>query len=705
MTESTTYQESDLLESPVEQKTKLQLLREYAKLDNLVDQADLGTNIDSHDIVIEKIGQRVLKGYNEDLLSCADWLADVKKVENLTTLKAVRKTKPLPNSSNVKYPLITKACYEFSSRTYPEIIKDGKVVKGHVIGLDFTKDNQDMAERSTDYMNYQLLFEQEEWEKDLDRILNLLPMIGFLCRKTYYDPIRKMIRSDLCHYEDLIISSDVKSLDDARRINHVIHLSLNDLIEHKNAEIYCSKPIDKLIVEMSVDELDKPVDIIEQHTFLDLDDDNYAEPYIVTILHKTGEVLRIAPRFDKEAIVTKGGKLLYIDALQLFTDFHFLVSPKGKFQSVGFGILMMHLNESINSILNMLIDSGQLSNLQGGYQDSRLKNLGSGDANSDPGEWKRMKAMAGATIKEGMVPHMYKEPSEVLFKLLGLLIQTGKDLSSSTEVMTGATSADNAKTGAVQALQAQGLKIFTSIQRRIYRSLTSEFKKIFRLDSLYLDEEKYFHVIDQPKVVKKDDFNMKSVHILPVADPNLSSEFQRTSRNQILLAAQQLPGTNKVALTQKVLQNSDLGFPVQQVMMTPQELNKPDPNMIKIQAEIESWAQDKKLKAEELSIRQFEAKVKFFQAHAAVLELRARSMLEMAQAQAQQDDGLFKQHQLQLDIISKQIDSMTDMHGIQADVLMHSNEMNMQQQQIDQQGQQNQVENQQNAAQAQAPAS
>jgi chaperonin GroES len=695
-------------ETKTQQKDKIALLKSFAGMDNLAEDADLSYDCETHEQCVLKIGNRVLAGFKEDLKSCDEWLEDVKKVESLTTLKAQRKNTPLPNSSNIKYPLITKACYEFSSRTYPEIIKDGKVVKGRVIGLDFTQDNQEMCTRVCDYMNYQLLLEQEEWELELDKLLNLLCLVGFICRKSYYDPIRKMIKSDICDYKDLIIHSDVKSLEDASRINHIIRLKINDLIEHRNMGLFCAEVVNELIELHAADDLDKSIELVEQHTRLDLDGDDYLEPYIVTIVKESGKVLRIAPRFTKDMIETKNGKLLYIDAIQLFTDFHFLVSPKGKFQSVGFGILMLHLNESINTILNQLIDAGSLANMQGGYKDSRLKNMGSGDTNHDPGEWKTVKAMAGATLKEGMIPHMYKEPSDTLFKLLGLLIQTGKDLSSSSEVMTGASSADNAKTGAVQALQAQGLKVFTSIQRRVYRSLTSEFKKIFRLNSLYLDPIKYFHVVDQPKVIKKDDFDVKKVHIMPVADPNLSSDFQRSNRNQMLLAAQQLPGTNKIALTQQVLQNSDLGVPVQSLMMSPEDMNKPDPAMIKIQAEIQSWAEDKKLKAEELSIRQFEAKVEFFKVEAQCLQLRAQAMLQMAQAQAQQDDGKFQEHSLQLQILSKQIDSMHDMASLHSDALMHNNEMNMQQQQLQAQqlqAQQQQAQQQPQGGQdAQAPA-
>lgn len=657
-------------------------LKEFAKMDNIVKEG----NLDPKEI--EKIGNRVLTGFKTDFNSMTEWLADVKKVEELSTLASKKKGQPLPNSANVKYPLITKAVYEFSSRTYPEIIKDGKVVKGRVIGLDLTQEKQEKCERVADYMNYQLLFEHEEWELEFDRLLTLLGNVGFICKKSYYDPIRKQIKSEICDYKDLIINCDVKSLDEARRVSHVIHLRLNDLIEHANAGIFLQETVDELVEQHCEDELDPKIDIIEQHTFVDLDGDDYSEPYIITIVKESGKVLRIAPRFTSDMIESVNGKLKYIDALQMFTDYHFLVSPKGKFQSVGFGILMLHLNETINSVLNMLLDSGQLSNMQGGYKDSRLKNMGSGDSLHREGEWRSMKVMAGATLRDGMIPHQYKEPSQVLLKLLGLLIEAGKDLSSSSEVMTGGTQADNAKTGAVQALQAQGLKVFTSIQKRIYRSLTSEFKKIFRLDSLFLDPQKYFHLIGQQKVVKKEDFDVKAVDIIPTADPNLSSDVQRGERNQILIAAQQLPGVDKIKITQQILTNSNLGIPAEELMMNEQQMNQPNPEMIKIQAEIQSMADDKKLKAEELDIRKKEVQIEYYKVQCQCIELRAKAMLEMAQAQAQQDNGKFKEYELQLDILSKHMEAMQHAAEFQQTNQMHANDMNMQQQQLDQNQQQ-----------------
>lgn len=668
-------------------------LKEFTKLTNLADEVDLSTDKEDHKAVLARIGSQVITSFNNDHNSMGEWLADVKKVEEIAAMCAKKKNRPLPNSANIKFPLISKAAYEFTSRVYPEIVKEGKVVKSRVIGLDLTGEYQQRADRVADYMNYQLLFETEDWELELDRLLYRLALVGCLFKKSYYDPIRKRNVSELCDEKDLIIDSEVKSLDEARRISHVIHLRLNDLIEHKQAGLFLKEVVDEEIEVRSTDTMDKVIDIIEQHTFLDLDGDNYAEPYIVTVIKESGKVLRIAPRFTKETVISnKEGDLKYIDAIQMFTDFHFLVSPKGKFQSVGFGILMLHLNETINSILNQLVDAGQLSNLQGGYKDSRLKNIGSGDTLHDPGEWKTIKAMAGATLKDGMFPINYKEPSDTLYKLLGLLIESGKDLSSSTEVNTGSTDASNAKTGAVQALQQAGLKVATSIQRRVYRSLTGEFRKLFKLNGLYADPKKYFTILNQHKFAEKDDFDCEHVHIIPIADPNLASEQQKSQRTQLLLALQQLPGANKVAITKLIAEMANLNVPIEQLIT---EQQAPDPVLMKVQGELVSWAEDKKLKAHELEIRQYEAKIEAAKVVSQLQKDKAQSLLFVAQAAAQQDAGKLKEYELQLKVISTHLDALHDAAQLQQEGQIHQNEMaanqvdqQQNQQAVDQDGQQ-----------------
>lgn len=532
------------------------------------------------------IGKKVLSGYREDFLSMQEWLDNVETAIKLAALVKEPKNTPFPNAANIKFPLITNACLQFAANIYPEIIKDGKVVKATVLGKDNDNAKANKARNVSDYMSYQLLFQSTEWEEGLDKLLNLLPDIGFLVKKSYYDPIKERNCSDVCFYKDIVINEDALNLKDAPRITHVLHLRLNDLVSHSRSGLYLEKSVTEIYEVHKDSEDDKHIDCLEQHRSLDLDNDGFEEPYIVTVEKETGKVLRIYPRYEKEEDIkeNKKGEVKYIKACHYFTAFHFIPNPNGKFLSIGFGTLMLHINETINTIVNQLIDAGTLANMQGGYIDSRMK-LNSGASRHTPGEWVRVKPVAGQILKDGFMPIIYKEPSSVLYALLGFLVQAGKELSSSTEAMQGSVIPDNAKTGAVANLIDRGLKVFNAIQRRVYRSLKDEYQKLFELNAKYMNEEEYMTVLDDTKAVYRADFDIKSVDVMPVADPNLSSDTQRIGQIQILQSLKSNPGADIREIDMRTLQFARIQEP-EKILPLPPENTPPPPEVIKLQAEM-----------------------------------------------------------------------------------------------------------------------
>lgn len=654
-------------------------LKELSSMVNIAEEADLSKE------QLTDIGQRVLAGFNEDMNSSMPWLNDVRRVTELASLISKKKSKPLPNSANIKFPIITKACYEFSSQTYPEIIKDDKVVKYRTIGKDNTQGSKEaQGKRTTDYMNYQLLFKNTEWENDLDGLLNQLPLIGFLCKKQYYNPTTDEIESIMCHYEDLIVHEKIKSLKTADRISHIQPISLNELISNVRAGVFLKDPIDELIARMQEMTIKPEIKIVEQHTFLDLDDDDYEEPYIITILQDSGKVLRIAPRFESEDIeLNEKKEVKRIKATQHFKDYHFLKSPKGTFRGVGFGILLLHLNETVNSLLNMLVDAGQLANMQGGYVDSSFKMIESGDNQFDPGQFKKMKVPEEKSLKDGVFPIIYKEPSQVLHALLGILIEASKDLSSSTEVMTGNSSPENSKTGATMALIQQGQKLANSIQKRFYRSLTDEFQGIFELNYKYLDNDVYVEVLGDELAVSRQDFDCEVVRIIPMADPNLASEAKRSNGIQILMALLQVPGVDPIKVGQRIVKlapvdNSD------ELLQDPNKQQAPNPEIIKIQADIEEKAQLINLKQKELELEEKKFQLDGLEKQSVIILNRAKALQAVAladQAQATTQYTGFKQ---QLDGLQAQLDHFLGVAQLQQQDQHHQDEMAQNQQQMQQ---------------------
>lgn len=648
--------------------------------------------------LLRKLGERVQSTYDIDFNSMGDWLADVKKVEELAILKSKKKsTASLPNAANIKMPIITKAIYEYSSRTYPEIIKDDQIVKGKVLGKDFTGEKELKARKIADYMNWQLYWQNDDWELELDRLLNRLPLIGFLCKKTYYDPVRKIIKSILCEPEDLIINSSVKTLADNPRITHVIHVKLNDLVQGANLGIYCQDVVDKLLDQYENDETNPDIDLLEQHTIYDLDKDGIAEPYIITTLKDSTEVLRILARFDDKKIKKKDDKIIYIDPIQHFTDYHFLVSPKGKFQSVGFGILLLHLNETINTILNQIVDAGSLANLRGGYKDSRLQDIRSGQSRHEQGEFRNMKVLPGASLKDGILPIDYKEPSSVLYQVLGLLIDIAKDLSSSGDIMSGNSNLSNSKTGATQALLQEGVKVHNSINKRFYRSLGQELYKIFKLNGIYLDPREAQKAINEDLTTK--DFDEDLVDILPVADPNLASAAKQASELQVLFALQTLPGIDTIKITERILKGVVIDKP-EELLVDQTKEQPPNPEIIKIQADIQNMSEINKLKAHELELREKELQSKIYETQCRCIELKAKAALEIAQAESLEKGQQLQQYLKELDLLSQNIQAKQDqdylMQEQQQQKLQNQHEFMLQdsQQQHEQQIQQNEINNQ-----------
>ena len=612
----------------------LKKLKEYAGSINI-----------AHDLSkeqLDEIQRKVMLGFTEDLNSMQEWLSDVGKIEELTSLKSVKKSTPLPNSSNVKIPIITKACYEFASRTYPAIFKDKQLVKYATIGYDdSTGQKKAQGQKCVDYMNYQLLFQSKTWEQEHDRLLFLLAMIGFIVKKSFFDPVKGRIHTCMVDYKKFIVNADSQSLLDAPRISEVINLKLNDIVARKNKKVdgksvFLEEPAQNLYDLHKLDDLNKNIEFIEQHIDIDLDDDGIAEPYIVTALRSDGQVFRVQPRFEENGIIHEGGDIICIEPFNVYTDYHFLTNPFGKFQSVGFGILLLHVNEAINTITNQLIDAGQLANLKIGFKDARAKFVGSGNTYHSPGEFKDVACLPGVALKDAIVPFQYSEPSNVLYQLLGFLIAHAKDLSSSTEIMTGSQNSQNAKTGATLALLQQGKALHDSIQKRHYRSLSLEFQQLFKLNGLFLDKEKltYASYAGGGVAVSGDDFDANKIHIIPVADPNLASDTERLAHAAFVQSLTGMAGIDPIKQTMFILEQTNIPG-IERILADPNAQQPPNPEILKLQASIEESAQKLNIEGRRLDQGDQELQIKSDVSKADQALKRAQAIALIAQAESQ----------------------------------------------------------------------
>lgn len=520
------------------------------KIDELVASPNIAELLDERDL--HKIGQDVVKGFENDLQSRSVWERKTEESMKLALQVAEAKSFPWPNASNVKFPLITIAALQYHARSYPVLVDGETPVKCRVIGDDPDGEKQRRADRVSNHMSYQIMEEDCDWEMEMDRVLITQPIVGCAFKKTYFHPVYKRPESEYILAQDLVVNYYTKSLETAPRITHVQYMSKNDLYERTARGLFLelknTKPVALLESNLTLTrnkaqgmdapetvDPSTPFEILEQHCNIDFDQDGYAEPYIVWVNRSSKQVLRIVARYFKDSVEydPKGKKVLSIKAEDYFTKFPFIPSPDGGFYDLGFGVLLGPLNQSIDTIINQLVDAGTMANTAGGFLSRGIKIRG-GNSNFAPLEWKHVDT-TGDDLRKGIVPLPVREPSQVMFTLLSLLINYGERIGGSVDILVGQNPGQNTPAETSRTMAEQGMKIFSGIFKRTYRSLKDEFRKLYRLNQLYLQDEAQFDSDAGEFNIFADDYTGPSTDVRPAADPHIVSDSQRMAQAQAML--------------------------------------------------------------------------------------------------------------------------------------------------------------------------
>jgi chaperonin GroES len=516
----------------------------------VLDEADLNT-----------ISYNVYKGFEADLESRSAWEKRTEDAMKLALQVSEAKSFPWPGASNVKFPLITIAALQFHARSYPVLINGETPVQCRVVGDDLTGQKDARAHRVSQFMSYQILEEDTNWESEMDRVLISQPIVGCAFKKSYFDPILKHNVSENILAKDFVVNYWTKHLDTSPRITQILYLSKNDIYERVARGLWsemkegrpAAVPQSNMTLAQnkaqgmsapdSVDD-STPYEILEQHTFIDFDGDGYAEPYIIWMRRDTKQVLRIVARYFNTSIEKdKKGNVLSIKAETYFTKFPFIPSPDGGFYDLGFGSLLGPLNQSIDTLLNQLIDTGTMANTAGGFLSRGIK-LRGGNYNFAPLEWKHVDT-TGDDLRKGIMPLPVREPSQVLFTLLSMLINYGERIGGSVDILSGQNPGQNTAAETTRTMAEQGMKIFSGIFKRTYRSLKDEFRKLYRLNQLYLQGIEDYNSDTGQNFIDADDFSGPVSDVRPSADPNIVSDTQRIQQAQaVLQLATTTPGMN-----------------------------------------------------------------------------------------------------------------------------------------------------------------
>lgn len=506
------------------------------------------------------LGRWVLEGFERDKRSRLKW--EKRNEAGMDLAMQIQKTKsfPWPNCSNVSFPLITIAVMQFHARAYAGLMEGPLPVQYRVTGDDPDGSATARAERVSAHMSYQILEEDEAWEEQHDRLLINLPIVGTAFKKSYRSASLGHNVSELVLARDFVVEYYTKSLDTCPRMTHIIPLYRNEIYErvkrgtfHNVLEEswYCEIPTVPATVQPqdnrkgqtpppTADE-NTPFITLEQHCNVDLDQDGYAEPYIITVEQSSGAVLRIVTGCEREEDVerTSGGAIISIRRMEYFTKYPFIPSPDGGFYDIGFGVFLGPLNESVNTIVNQLIDAGTLATTAGGFLAKGAK-LRGGAIGFSPFSWNRVE-MSGDDIRKSMMGLPVKEPSMVLYQLLVLLIEYTNRISGTNEMVVGEAPGQNTPAETSRTVLEQGLKIYNSTFKRIWRAMKNEFRRLYVLNGMHMPETASFGV-GRTKISRAD-YLGDPKQIAPAADPNLSSDTARVQKAvAVKQAAASAPG-------------------------------------------------------------------------------------------------------------------------------------------------------------------
>jgi hypothetical protein len=489
------------------------------------------------DDILGPLGSELNQNYMDYKESRKEWEHTYITGLDLLGFKYEDRTEPFSGAAGATHPVLAEAVTQFQAQAYKELLPADGPVRTQIIGAP-TPEKEMQSTRVKDFMNYQLMDQMKEYEPEFDQLLFYLPLAGSAFKKVYYDQLLGRAVSKFVPAEDLIVPYSATSLEDATAVVHLVKTKENDLTKQMVSGFYRNVEIgqpgetesDLEKKERELEGITKTKDediynILEFHVDLDLegfeDRDQQGQPtgvklpYIVTIEEASREILSIRRNYEIGDPLRK--KISY------FVHFKFL--PGLGFY--GFGLIHMigGLSRTATAALRSLLDAGTLSNLPAGFKMRGIRIRD--DAQSiTPGEFRDVDA-PGGNIKDAFMALPFKEPSQTLLQLMGVVVSAGQRFASTADLQVGDGN-QQAAVGTTVALLERGSRTMSAIHKRIYVSLKNEFKMLARVFKLYLPEQYPYDVVGGQRMIKKQDFDDK-VDILPIADPNIFSQTQRIS--------------------------------------------------------------------------------------------------------------------------------------------------------------------------------
>ena len=505
--------------------------------------ANLADYIDNSDLM--RVSSDLVSDIEEDMSSRKDWEDTYKRGIDLLGMEYDERTEPFQGATGVVHPLLSESVTQFQAQAYREMLPSGGPVRTQIVGAE-TPEIVAQADRVTDYMNYMLTYEMEEYDPETDQMLFYLPIVGSTFKKVYFDPLLQRAVSKFVHAEDVVVPYGATDLLTSQRITHIIRMDSNEIRKMQLAGFYRDVDLPDSENQNNYSEVQESIDeaqgvqvsgpsqemtLYEVHTSLDLEgfEDMNVEgepsglklPYIVTILESTGDILAIRRNYDQNDALMR--------RQQYFVHYKFL--PGLGFYGFGLTHMIGGLSQASTSILRQLIDAGTLSNLPAGFK-ARGARIRDEDEPLAPGEFRDIDA-AGMDIRQSIMTLPFKEPSGTLYQLLGTLVESGRRFASMADMKISEMGGET-PVGTTMAIMERGTKVMSAIHKRLHYSQKIEFKLLADVFAKFSSPMYPYEVFGATRDIKQSDFDSK-IDVLPVSDPNIFSMSQRIALAQTQL--------------------------------------------------------------------------------------------------------------------------------------------------------------------------
>ena len=513
------------------------------EIDPSEDEGDFNDNLaeDLDEDILAELAGDLLGEFNEDISSRKDWIQTYVDGLELLGMKVEDRTEPWPGACGVHHPLLAEAVVKFQAETMSETFPAQGPVRTQIIGKE-TNEKKDAAARVQEDMNYQLTDVMVEYRPEHERMLWGLGLAGNAFKKVYFDPSLGRQVSMYVTAEDVVVPYGASSLEVAERVTHVMRKTPNELKKLQASGFY--RDIDLPDPVNSMDEVEQKISeqlgfraetddrykLLEMHVDIVIEDDKYRDkeendleialPYVVTIDKETETVLSIRRNWNPD------------DKKKLKRNHfvHYSYVPGFGFYAFGLIHLIGAFAKSGTSLIRQLVDAGTLSNLPGGFKTKGLRVKGD-DTPISPAEWRDVDVASG-TMRDNIMPLPYKEPSGVLYQLLGTIVDEGRRFAGMADMKVSDMSAQ-APVGTTLAILERTLKMMSAVQARVHYAMKREFQLLKGIIRDYTPDEYSYEPEEGGRRAKKSDYD--NVEVIPVSDPNAATMAQKIVQYQAVI--------------------------------------------------------------------------------------------------------------------------------------------------------------------------